>query len=188
MNLRRLAATLLLAAAALTTTPAPALAHTELKSSDPAEGAALATAPTQIVLTFNDAVTLPADPIAVTGPDGSLWTVGKATVAAAVVTAPVRPTGPAGAYKLTYRVVADDGDLVSGTVTFTLSNAATPTTTTTTPPPTTTTQAPTTTTAAPAPAATSTEDTGIPAWVWIGGAVVIVGVGVFVGLRARRSK
>jgi methionine-rich copper-binding protein CopC len=45
MTLRRLAATLLLVGTALAVTAPQALAHTELTSSDPAEGASLATAP-----------------------------------------------------------------------------------------------------------------------------------------------
>ena len=51
MTLRRLAATLLLVGTALAVTAPQALAHTELTSSDPAEGASLATAPQQTTLT-----------------------------------------------------------------------------------------------------------------------------------------
>ena len=58
-------------------TAAPAFAHTTLESSDPADGASLSTAPTQVTLTFAEAVNLPSDPIGVTGPDGSAWTVGQ---------------------------------------------------------------------------------------------------------------
>lgn len=76
----------------------PAFAHTKLESSDPAEGASLSAAPTQVRLTFAEAVTLPEAPIDVTGPDGSSWTVGAATIAGPAVTAPVEATGPAGRY------------------------------------------------------------------------------------------
>ncbi|HTK66897.1 MAG TPA: copper resistance CopC family protein [Pseudonocardia sp.] len=102
----------------------PAWAHTALTSSSPAAGSTLAAAPTQVRLTFAEAVTLPAAPISVTGPDGARWTVGNPTVAGPVVSAPVTAHGPAGRYTLTYKVVADDGDQIGGTVTFNLSSAA----------------------------------------------------------------
>ena len=71
---------------------------------------------------------LPSDPISVTGPDGSSWTVDTATISGASVTAPVEPTGPAGRYILAYTVTAVDGDAVKGECDFTLTTAATPTT------------------------------------------------------------
>ena len=141
MTFRRMTAALLLAFVALGPTTLPASAHTELKSSNPAKGAALPAPPQQVELTFTEAVTVPADAITVTGPDSAKWTVGPATVAGAVVTAPVQATGPAGTYTVTWKVVSSDGDPVTGTIGFTLTNPATTTTTA----PTTT----TTTTAAP---------------------------------------
>ncbi|RSM77669.1 copper resistance protein CopC [Kibdelosporangium aridum] len=191
---RRLSAALLLSATALQVTAAPALAHTSLKSSNPAKNASVATPPTQIQLTFSEPVQVEPGAISVAGPSGAQWTVGQATVANEVVTAPVTPVGPAGQYTINYRVISADGDPVSGKVPFTLTAAvAAPTTTTpttTTPPPTTTsTTAPgqngsAVTTATPTPAAQENEDSGgIPVWVWIVGAVVIVGLGVFAGLR-----
>jgi copper resistance protein C len=62
---------ILLVGAACVLTATPALAHARLKSSNPAEGASLAAAPTAISLTFAEAVTVAADPIRVTGPDGA---------------------------------------------------------------------------------------------------------------------
>jgi methionine-rich copper-binding protein CopC len=180
MNARRLAAALLLSGVAVVATATPAFAHAELTASDPAQGAALAAPPQQVQLTFSEAVTLGANPVTVTGPEDASWTVGQPSIAGAVVTVPVQPAGPAGAYTLTYRVVSDDGDEVTGTVAFTLTTAAT-TTTTTTP---TTTTAPTTTAAAAAP--TSDPDSGMPVWVWILGAAVVLVIGVLVSLRLTR--
>lgn len=71
MNIRRLASALLLSAAAVTLTATPAFAHAELKASDPAQGASIATPPQQVSLTFAEAVTLPDNPVTVTGPDGA---------------------------------------------------------------------------------------------------------------------
>jgi len=139
-----------------------------------------------VTLTFEEAVTLPANPIEVTGPDGSSWTVGSATINGASVSAPVETTGPAGQYTLRYTVTADDGDAVKGTVRFTLTSAVTPTTTEAAAP-TTAAEAAAPVTAAPAPAARGTESSGTSMWVWVAVAVVVVGVLAAVGLvRARR--
>lgn len=194
MLIRRMSTALLLSATALLVTAAPALAHTSLKSSNPAKGAALAAPPRQLELTFSEPVQVEPGAVTVGGPDGTQWTVGQVTVSGPVVTAPVTPTGPAGEYVINYRVISADGDPVHGKVPFTLTAAV--------PAPTTTTQ---TTTSSPAPTSTSqqqpapapqtptptaqqTEDSGgIPIWIWIAGAVLVIGAGIFVGLRARKS-
>ncbi len=153
MSIVRAALSVLLAGLAVFVTAAPAWAHTELKSSDPADGSSLPSTPTTVTLTFEEAVTLPANPIEVTGPDGSSWTVGTATISGASVSAPVEATGPAGQYTLRYTVTADDGDAVKGTVRFTLTSAATPATTEAAAPTTAAAEAAAPVTAAPAPAA-----------------------------------
>jgi methionine-rich copper-binding protein CopC len=190
MNLRRIGAALLLAGLALVGTATPALAHAQLLSSDPAAGAALPTAPKRIQLTFSEPVRLPDSPLSVTGPDGSHWTIGQPTVAGAVITAPVEPVGPAGEYVLDYKVISDDGDVVGSTLKFSLATAvatslaAVPTTTT----PTATTPPTTSATASSAPAQSSgSTGGGVPAWVWVIGAVVLLGVGALVALRMGRS-
>jgi copper resistance protein C len=197
MTLRRGLIALLLAGFALIATAAPALAHTTLRSSNPANGATLATPPTQVSLTFGEAVTLPGNPIRVTGPGGAAWTVGKASVTDATVSAPVTATGPAGAYTLTWSVVSDDGDTISGKINFTLKPAPAPVVPApaapTSPAAAPTTTAPATTAAAvptPVPAAAQTADSGggVPWWVWIvGAAVVLAGVGGAVAARGRRT-
>jgi methionine-rich copper-binding protein CopC len=183
---RRILLGSLLAAVTVLATATPALAHTGLKSSDPADGASVATAPTRVSLTFEEAVGIPDQPISIVGPGGTAWQVGKASVDGATVTAPVTATGPAGAYTLSYSIIADDGDAVTGKVAFTLTTAATPTTTAAAP---TTTATATTAAAAPvaAPAAPAA-DGGVPGWVWIVLVVVVLAViGGFVVARSRRS-
>ncbi|MGB3437944.1 MAG: copper resistance CopC family protein [Actinophytocola sp.] len=182
MSLRRLVTVSLLCGITIVSTATPAFAHAELIASDPATGAALATPPRQVVLTFNEAVTLGENPVTVTGPGGAAWVVGTPSIAGAVVTAPVRPTGPEGAYTLTYRVVSGDGDDVTGSVAFTLTTSADSPTTTTEAAPT------TTTTPAAAEESASDMDSGTPAWVWILGAAVVLAVGVVVALRLTRAK
>lgn len=120
---RTLLATILAAMGVLVSN-SPAWAHTTLTSSYPAAGTTLTAAPTQVKLTFAEAVTLPAAPISITGPNGARWTVANPTVAGPVVSAPVTAHGPAGKYTLTYKVIADDGDQIGGTVAFTLSTPA----------------------------------------------------------------
>lgn len=189
MIFRRTVPTLLVAAAVLLTTATPALAHTSLNSSNPAEGATLATAPQQIELTFAEAVKLPADPVMVIGPDGTKWGAGQATAVDETVTVPVQPAGPAGQYTITWHVVSDDGDTVSGTIHFNLTAAASTPTSSAAP---TTTNTTTTTTASLAPtgavvAPTSASGGGFPAWAWIVIAVAIVAAStVALAVRSRR--
>lgn len=198
MLVRRISAALLIAGTVLFAGGTPALAHTALKSSNPAKGASLPAPPAQITLTFSEPVQVEAGAITVAGPGGAQWTVGPAEVNGAVVTAPVTPAGPAGQYTINYRVISADGDPVRGTVPFALTAAIpTATSTTTTPPTTTSSRAAETVTAIatappatpqPAPAAQQNDDSGgIPVWVWIAGAVVVVGAGVFAGIRMGKS-
>ncbi|MEV6447428.1 copper resistance CopC family protein [Amycolatopsis sp. NPDC051716] len=185
MKIARLSGAFLLALCGVLMTAGPASAHTELESSSPAEGASLAAAPSKIELTFEEPVTLQADPISVTGPDGTKWTVGTPAVVDAVITAPVTPSGPAGAYTLTYKVVSDDGDKVTAAVHFTL-----------TAPVSASSAAPASPAAAPAGAASATptptpaSDLGgsVPAWVWILVAVLVVVAAAVVALRLVRRR
>jgi methionine-rich copper-binding protein CopC len=169
----------------------PALAHSRLESSDPADGASLATPPSKVTLTFNEAMT--AGPgfttITVIGPGNTAWQQGDTQVSGDSVSIAVKPLGPAGVYQVGYRVVSDDGHPVSGSVSFTL----------TAPGPGAASAAPTvapTTAAAPAPATTSAtapaaaapaDSGGAPVWPWIVAAVVAVGIGVALALRLGRS-
>lgn len=176
MILRRLSGAVLAALTGLVVLAGPASAHTELVSSSPAEGASLATAPTQIQLTFGEPVTLPPDPVRVVGRDGTRWRLGTPSVAGGVVTVPVTPAGGAQVYTATWRVVAKDGDNVTGTVHFTLTAPASAPATPETP------------AAQPAPAATVAVDTtGIPGWVWVVIAVAAVVAAGVVVLRLRNG-
>jgi methionine-rich copper-binding protein CopC len=169
MVIRRCVIAVVVGLLAMVWSAAPALAHAELIASNPAKGAVLASAPTTLELTFNEPVTLGANPVYVLGPGGVTWTVQPPTVAGAVVQMEVVPTGPPGDYSIVYEVLSKDKDLVRGAVTFTLSSAAS------TPP------------SAAAPAAPVEPDSGVPAslWVVVGAVVVVVVVGAAVMLAAR---
>jgi copper resistance protein C len=193
VTLLRIVLSVLLAGFAVMLTATPALAHTTLKSSSPTDGAQLASPPDVVTLTFEEAVTLAADPVSVVGPDGEAWTVGTATVTGASVQVPVEASGPAGQYSLRYTVIADDGDPVRGTVHFTLTNPATPATAVATADALDTATAEaapaTVVTAAPVAASRGTDSGDSSAWAYIALAVVVIGVlaGMAFIFRSRRS-
>lgn len=151
----------------------PAFAHNQLIGSNPANEASVPSSPAAVELTFDQPVQNGEglNAIAITGPEGTNWSVGPAEVASNVVTASVDGLGPAGVYKIGYRILSADGHPVSGELTFTLTTAGD---------------------GAPAPASTasdieasdsSSDDGGLPIWVWILGAVVLLGAGLTVALR-----
>ncbi|ASR33696.1 copper resistance protein CopC [Prauserella marina] len=157
----------------------PASAHNTLVSSDPAEGAQLEEGPSRVTLTFDQTVQdAGVNQIAVTGPDGGQWIDGDVEVDSNVVSAPLRPLGPAGEYIIGFRILSADGHPVEKEIRFTLTKAGTGT-----PGSAAATEASPDDTAAPA----SDSSGGIPVWVWIIAAVVLLGVGVTVALRMGSS-
>jgi methionine-rich copper-binding protein CopC len=158
----------------------PALAHDVLISTDPVKGAQLTTGPAKVTLTFDQYVQTgganeDVDQIAVTGPGGQgQWADSPVTVSNNLVSAPLRPLGPAGVYTIGYRILSADGHAVTGESTFTLTKAGT---------------------GSPASASAATAGTsgrqsdsgGVPIWVWIAGAVVLLGLGLTVALRTGRE-
>jgi methionine-rich copper-binding protein CopC len=167
----------------------PAAAHTRLQSSNPADGASLATPPARVSLTFNEPMQPGFSTITVVGPDGAQYQSGDVAADGNTVSVAVKPLGPAGGYEIGYRVISDDGHPVSGSVKFTL----------TAPGPGAAAAAASTSSAAPATAAppapapvanaapASSDSGGMPVWPWIVGAVVLVGAGVVVALRLGRG-
>ncbi|MHA6628995.1 copper resistance CopC family protein [Pseudonocardia sichuanensis] len=177
----RTVAVTLLAGLALLLGAAPALAHTRLQSSDPADGASLDSAPEHVALTFNETMSPEFSTLTVVGPDGAHYEDGPVTAEEGTISIRLLPLGPAGRYEIGYRVISADGHPVTGSVSFTL----------TTPGPGGT-SAPAEPSAAPAapapPAAAPAEDGGgAPVWPWVVGAVVLVGAGVVVALRLGRG-
>ncbi|MBK1784484.1 copper resistance CopC family protein [Prauserella cavernicola] len=165
----------------------PASAHNTLISSDPAEGASLDSAPSTITLTFDqDVQQAQVNEVAVTGPDGRQYGEGTVEVNRNVVTSQVQPLGPAGEYVIGFRVLSADGHPVSEEIRFTLTAAGQGT------------GAP----SSPEAGASSGQDTpaqqanqgqdgdsssGVPVWVWIVAAVVLLLAGVTVALRMGSS-
>lgn len=117
--LRRLAVLALLASAALLGAAGPALAHPALVSSSPGAGYAVTDPPREIVLAFNEPVTLPDRALFVTTQQGDpvALRVSVTQQGAGLVATPVMPLA-VGAYEVAYRVVGRDGDLIAGTFAF----------------------------------------------------------------------
>jgi methionine-rich copper-binding protein CopC len=195
------AVTLVIALLVIAAMVAPAvLAHAQLLSSDPKDGASLATTDA-VSLTFNEDINPDFVQIVAEGPQGDV-AAGDPVVAGPVVTQPIDPT-VSGIHTVTYRVVSADGHPVSGSVTFTLTDVAPETATATTEP---TTTPPTTDTATdepetPAPATPVSNDEavasvtgadedegGSTAWLVAGvvAALGVVGGGIAWAARSRR--
>lgn len=113
-------ATALLAATVTLTLASPAVGHDVLVGTDPADGAVLDAAPTQVVLTFAAEQAGVGAEVAVTGPDGASWSDGAAVVAGTTVTQALAAGMPDGAYTVAWRSVAQDGHPVTGSFGFTL--------------------------------------------------------------------
>jgi hypothetical protein len=108
-------------AAAIVASPFAA-AHASLKSSNPEAGAALTTAPKEIVLTFNEKVEEAFSTIAVADGEGKPVVAEKAKVDAANP-AILRLTAPAlgaGSYTVTWAVAGHDGHRRKGDFKFTV--------------------------------------------------------------------
>lgn len=95
----------------------PASAHDVLVASDPADGAALAKAPTSMTFTFDQPVQNFDPVVSLVGPDGRQYATGTPAISGNTVTGTVG-TGPAGAYTAAYRIVSADGHPVTGEVHF----------------------------------------------------------------------
>jgi methionine-rich copper-binding protein CopC len=101
---------------------APVLAHSELVSSDPADKAVLASAPTAVTLNFSEQLVPSGSSFKLLGPAG---TVGTGKVGA--VNTQMLLSGLAlapGDYTIQWTSVATDQDLLRGTLTFTVSPSA----------------------------------------------------------------
>jgi len=98
-----------------------ALAHPALQSADPAAGAAVATSPKQIRITFNENVTPQFSGVEVKDQTGRMMTTGKATTDPAnkkQLVIPVQEQLPPGDYKVEWHAVSDDTHRVKGSYSF----------------------------------------------------------------------
>ena len=100
----------------------PALAHAHLQSATPAEGSTVATAPTEIDLTFSEAVELKFTGVDMTGPGKAVVKTGAATLAAGnrTLKVPLEGTLAAGVYTVAWHALSSDGHKTKGSYSFTL--------------------------------------------------------------------
>jgi methionine-rich copper-binding protein CopC len=191
-----LAATLL-AAFLVLFSPLSASAHDALVSSSPEADGSVETVPTELTLTFSAKLIdgEGATEVVVTDPSGDAVTDGAATVDGAIVTQPLRGTGPAGEYHVIWKVVSSDGHPTSGEYSFTVtvgdSGTAAPTAAPTSAAP----EQSATTEPSTAPTATTAPDSedadGGSAWIWILsilGVLVAAGAGTWLALRGRGGR
>jgi methionine-rich copper-binding protein CopC len=99
---------------------APASAHAVLVGITPAANAQLTTAPTKVVVEFDEPVSTNFATVVVTNAAGASVATGKAAVLGAKVTQALSPALSSGAYRIAYQVTSDDGHPVSGESRFTL--------------------------------------------------------------------
>ncbi|WP_051132705.1 copper resistance CopC family protein [Nocardia paucivorans] len=136
----------------------PALAHSAVVGSSPEDGATVDSGPARVTITFNEPIQPNFPAMTVVGPDGHLWSKGVPIVEGKTVSVPLGELGPAGVYRVAYRVTSADGHVVKGERTFTLTTPGTGT---------------------PGPKAGAEQSDegsgGIPAWVYVAGVVVLFG-------------
>lgn len=96
----------------------PAAAHAALVATNPAQGTTVATAPTEVTLTFSESISAVNDKIRVIGPDGIRADQDRAVVNGATLRIPLRPSLPIGTYLVSYRVISADAHPVPGGFTF----------------------------------------------------------------------
>src|SRR5690348_1336544 len=84
---------------------APAGAHTALKASSPKDGGKIDAAPTQLLLEFSRPILTVGYRIVVQGPDGQQYQGGAPQITNFTkVAQPLKPLGPAGEYRVEFRV------------------------------------------------------------------------------------
>lgn len=173
---RRVLAVLIAGLLAVFAAAGVASAHSGAVSSVPEDGSTIEVGPARASITFNEELQQNFPSLTVVGPDGRLWSKGKALVEGRTVSVELGELGPVGEYTLAFRVTSADGHPVSGTRHFTLSKAGTGT-------------------PGPRPGEDKADgggdSGGVPVWVFIAGGVVLFGAGLAVALlggRAGRKK
>ncbi len=96
----------------------PASAHAEFVGSSPAVDSLIQEAPTQVVLTFTEAVNPVAGKVRVIAPDGSRVDRDEARPAGEQLIIPLRTITQSGTYLVTFRVISTDSHPVPGAFSF----------------------------------------------------------------------
>jgi copper transport protein len=111
----------LIATLGVLVTAAPASAHATLLRTDPAAGAILTDAPSEVTLTFSESVGTALGKVTVVDPDGKAAHQGKFTQRKGAEAAVKLKSGLRdGTYLVSYRVISADGHPISGGFTFSI--------------------------------------------------------------------
>ena len=119
----KLIAAFLLATCVLFTSQMPAVGHTSLVSTDPADGSQIPTAPPSVQLTFSEDIETAF--IAGVAPDGSKVTTGEPRIIGTKVVAELAASDQRGTFTVAYRVVSGDGHALTGQFRFTATEGRT---------------------------------------------------------------
>ncbi len=115
---------LLLPVLAVIAGPGLALAHSNLKASDPDKNATLTAAPAHVALTFSEPVELNFSAITVIAPDKSKITTGQISHGndgdTRVLEAPLSMAAGTGTYIVEWRVLSADGHKMKGSFEFSI--------------------------------------------------------------------
>lgn len=104
--------------AVLASPASPASAHAAVISSNPAPGAVLPTAPSEVVITFSEVVTPVQAAISVIDPQGKKIATGPAREVGDQMHIPVRTDVSQGTFLVSYRVISADGHPVGNGFTY----------------------------------------------------------------------
>lgn len=122
-----LAAALLGALSVLAGPAQVANAHAALASTSPTRGAVIPQTPEQVVLSFNEPVTLVPGRTQVIAPDGKRINVGDPRASGPRLTIELRvPDRPLGTYVVSYRVISADSHAISGAFAFSVGAPSAP--------------------------------------------------------------
>ena len=173
----------ILASLILLVAVAPAGAHAELDSSDPVDGATLASAPSALAFTFGEDVLEQGNAVTLTVVEsGNRLELGPLDIDGAVVSVDWPAASPAGAFRAAYRVVSADGHPIDGSITFTVEQAvgeaeSTPSAVAETPAPVMASAAAVSASPTPTSTGEAGADSGPLAWIILLGLAVLIGVG-----------
>lgn len=126
MTLRRAAAGVLLALALVAGLPGAASAHANLLTSDPANGATMPTAPTEIRMTFSERPDVGVSAVELLDSGGATISTGAPALdGAATLVVGIPEPLPDGVYTVSWRVVSvDDGHVTAGAFAFGVGESA----------------------------------------------------------------
>ena len=162
---------------------APAWAHDQLLESSPTRDERLATAPSQVVLTFLGEIMPIGTAVNVVDGSGTEWAAGEPVLDGTTVTTALLAGMPDGAYQVRWRVVAVDGHPISDILPFSVGAEQTQT-----PPPAVATSTPTSTPEPTVAAPDEAASAGVLRTVLVGAGGAAAALALFWAIRSWRRR